>query len=367
MKIMHLLPALSSGGVEQVVLELCQGLTPRGVECVVVSAGGRMVPLIEQTGTKHFTCRLEKKTLRLIPEIFRLARLIREQKPDIVHVHSRIPGWVVHFAFKLLPTHQLPILISTFHGVYTVGSYSRIMTRGAAVIAVSHFIRGHILAHYDGVPAERIHVIPNSIDSSLYNHDFRPEKDWLETWQHEHPELLHQFVLCLPARITWWKGPELLADIVGRLRQHGIPAHALLVGETKKGKQKYRLHLEKLYRNAGVREHISFLGHRDDLREIMCVSDVVLSLSLEPESFGKTSLEALALGRPFAGFDHGGVGEQMERFLPEGRVPVGDSAAMANLLVKWYPSSPKPVVKVGSPYTREDMIQAHLNLYRSLL
>lgn len=366
MKIMHLLPALSSGGVEQVVLELCEGLTPRGVECVVVSAGGRMVPRIEQTGAKHFTCRLEKKSLRLIPEVFRLARLIREQKPDIVHIHSRIPGWVAHFAFKLLPKQQRPILVSTFHGVYTVGAYSRIMTRGAAVIAVSFFIREHILAHYKGVPAERICVIPNSIDSSLYNHDFLPEKAWLETWQNEHPELLHQFVLCLPARITRWKGQELLADIVKRLRQHGIPAHALLVGETKKGKQKYRLRLEKLYRDAGVREYISFLGHRDDLREIMCVSDVVLSLSLEPESFGKTSLEALALGRPFAGFDHGGVGEQMKRFLPEGRVPVGDSVAMANLLAQWYPSSPKPAVQVGSPYTREDMINAHLNLYRSL-
>ena len=55
MKIMHLLPSLSSGGVEQVVLELCQGLCAHGEECIVVSAGGGMVPAIEKTGARHIT------------------------------------------------------------------------------------------------------------------------------------------------------------------------------------------------------------------------------------------------------------------------------------------------------------------------
>ena len=93
---------------------------------------------------------------------------------------------------------------------------------------------------------------------------------------------------------------------------------------------------------------------------------VTLSLTLQPESFGKTTLEALALGRPVAGYEHGGVGEQLDVFLPDGRVPTKNTAAMADVLARWYKEKPKPKLPVPSPYRREDMIQAHLKLYREL-
>ncbi|MBQ8900748.1 MAG: glycosyltransferase family 4 protein, partial [Akkermansia sp.] len=107
-------------------------------------------------------------------------------------------------------------------------------------------------------------------------------------------------------------------------------------------------------------------GHRTDLRDVLCSCDVTLSLTLQPESFGKTTLEALALGRPVAGYEHGGVGEQLNVFLPEGRVPTKDTQAMAELLAHWYQQRPTPVLPVPAPYRREDMINAHLELYRSL-
>ena len=271
MKIMHLLPALSSGGVEQVVLELCEGLSSYGVECLVVSAGGRMVPQIEKTGARHFTHPLEKKRLRLLAEVFSLAKLFRAEQPDIVHVHSRIPGWVAYLAEKILPRTQRPVIVSSFHGVYSVNQYSRIMTRGAAVIAVSRFIRQHILTNYPATDPSLIHVIPNSIDTSSYYLGYRPDAKWIESWKRAFPELEGKFVLCLPARITFWKGQEMIAPIIRNLRDRGIPAHALIVGETKRGKERYRHKLEKLYADAGIDQHVSWLGHRNDLRDIMCI------------------------------------------------------------------------------------------------
>ena len=50
----------------------------------------------------------------------------------------------------------------------------------------------------------------------------------------------------------------------------------------------------------------------------------MLSLSAKPESFGRTVLEALSLGRPVVGYAHGGVGEILDRRYPAGRVPPGD-------------------------------------------
>lgn len=368
MKVMYILPALSSGGVEQVVLELCEGLCAvDGVSCDVVSAGGRMVPLLEATGATHHTLPLEKKNLRLVPAIFRLAGLIRRCKPDILHIHSRVPGWVAYFAEKRLPRNRRPVVVSSFHGVYTVGRYSRIMTRGAAIVAVSRFIRAHILEHYKKVDPQRIHVIPNSIDTEQFYPGYRPSPAWLHDWKDKHPELDGKYVLCLPGRITRWKGQTLLAELIGGLRARGVPAHALIVGETKKGKAHLHSELQALYEKCGMAEHVSWLGHRNDLRDIASVSDAVLSLSLAPESFGKTTLEALALARPVAGFDHGGVGEQLHQFYPEGCVPVGDVKAMIELLAGWYAQPPPGVRPVGSPFRREDMINSHLNLYHSLL
>lgn len=367
MKVMYLLPALSSGGVEQVVLELCQGISAQGVECIVVSAGGAMVEQIEAAGARHIRRAIEKKSLRLLPEVMRLRSLIIQEKPDILHVHSRIPAWVAYFTYKLLSSSARPALVSTFHGFHSVNAYSRIMTHGSAVIAVSKCMREHILQSYPGVPAERIHVIPNSVDMERCYPGFRPDAEWMQRWTSAHPELEGKYTICLPGRISRIKGSAHLIPILSSLLQRGIPAHALIVGETKKGKVKLRRKIEQAFNEAGLSEHVSWLGHRRDLREVLAVADVTLSLTLQPESFGKTTLEALALGRPVAGYEHGGVGEQLEQFLPEGKVAVADTDAMADKLAEWYHHPPQLKQAVGSPYRREDMIRAHLALYQSLL
>ncbi len=364
---MHLLPALSSGGVEQVVLELCEGLTSRGVESLVVSAGGRMVEQVQAVGAKHICRSIGKKNPRLLMEVWRVAQLIKRETPQIVHVHSRVPAWVLHFAYKLLPARQRPVLVSSFHGFHSVNAYSRIMTRGDAVVAVSQCMREHILQNYPSTPSERIYVIPNSVDTSLFFPNFRPSEEWLQRWRNEHPELMGRYVLCLPGRISHIKGQSHVAPLLSRLLSDGVPAHVLIIGETKRGKEKLAAELDAQLCAAGVQSHVSRLNHRNDLREIMAVSDAVLNLSLNPESFGKATLEALALGRPVVGYDHGGVGEQLRQFLPEGLVPAGNPQAAAERLACWYSNPPQLRGPVTSPYLREDMIRAHLDLYHSLL
>ena len=326
-----------------------------------------MVPLIEQAGARHIRLPLEKKGLQLIPAVFALARVIRREQPQILHAHSRIPAWVARLALKLLRAERRPVMVTTFHGFHSVSAYSGIMASGRVVIAVSRCMREHILTHYPHVPAERIRVIPNSVDTERNYPGFTPGADWLREWQQQYPELAGKYTLCLPGRITRIKGCAHLVPILTELHRRGVPAHAVIVGETKRGKEKLRRELESAFAEAGLTRHVTWTGHRSDLREVLAVCSVTLSLTLKPESFGKTVLEALALGRPVAGYEHGGVGEQLEQYLPEGKIPVGDTTAMAERLAAWYHTPPTHQRPVGAPYRRQDMIDSHLELYRTLI
>lgn len=366
MKVMHLLPSLSSGGVEQVVLELCQGLTERGIENVVISAGGAMVPAIEATGAKHFTRPIGKKSLFTLFQVGKLAKLIKEEQPDVLHLHSRVPAWVGLLASKRLPKQKRPRIVTTFHGFHSVNFYSGVMARGERVIAVSRCMKEHIIEKYPRTNADSIVVIPNSVDTGLNFPEYRPSDEWMTQWHDTYPELKGKFTVCLPGRITRIKGATHLPPIIKALKEQGIPAHAVIVGETKKGKEAIRQEIEQAFESAGLSNDVTWTGHRRDLRDVLCACDITLSLTLQPESFGKTTLEALALGRPVAGYEHGGVGEQLDVFLPEGKVPTGNPQAMADLLSKWYKQRPTPKLPVSAPYRREDMIQSHVDLYTEL-
>lgn len=366
MKIMHLLPSLSSGGVEQVVLELCQGLCAAGVENIVVSAGGPMVAAVEAAGARHITRPIGKKSLFTLMEVGKMAKLLRKERPDVLHMHSRVPAWVGYLAVKRLPKSERPAVVTSFHGFHSVNRYSAIMAAGDRTIAVSECMKQHIIDNYPKTPVDSIVVIPNSVDVLENYPEYKPTEEWYAKWKADYPELEGKYTLCLPGRITRLKGATHLPPILKDLQQRGIPAHAVIVGETKKGKEAFKEEVQQTFIDAGLADSVTWTGHRRDLRDVLCACDITLSLTLQPESFGKTTLDALALGRPVAGYEHGGVGEQLNVFLPEGKVPTGDTAAMANRLAEWYTLRPVPALPVPAPYRRADMIGAHLDLYREL-
>ncbi len=367
MNVMHLLPSLSSGGVEQVVLELCQGLGAAGVNCTVVSSGGAMVEAIEAAGARHLCRPIGKKRLSTLLQVRRMAALIREEKPDVLHLHSRVPAWVGYLACKYcLKPAERPAIVTSFHGFHSVNAYSGIMAKGDKVVAVSNCMKAHILECYPNTQEADISVIPNSVDTEQNHPGYTPDEAWWQQWRQDYPELAGKYTLCLPGRITRLKGATHLIPLLRELRGRGIPAHAVIVGETKKGKEAYRDELKQAFAGAGLADAVTWTGHRRDLRDVLVACDVTLSLTLQPESFGKTTLEALALGRPVAGYEHGGVGEQLNVFLPEGRVPTGDPHAMAERLAAWYTQRPSPRLPVPAPYRRADMIGAHLALYEKL-
>ncbi len=367
MRILHILPTLSSGGVEQVVVELCEGFNRSGDEVTVISSGGRMVPNVEATGARHIQLPVRKKTPYSLWAVISIVRLLKEQKFDIVHTHSIYPTWLMHLVMKFVPKAQRPVFVRTYHTFYSINPYSAIMSKGEAVISVSNAQAAYLLKTYPKLKKERLHIIPNSIDPKEFYYDYQPSEEWLQQWKADYPQFEGKYVICLPGRVARYKGGAHLVEIVDQLKKRGIPAHGIFVGETKARKVPFRKRLLKKISALGLDDSITWLGLRSDVREIFSTVDVVVSLSIKPETFGKTGMETLALGRPFAGYQHGGIGEQLEHVLPEGRCRDFDIDHMVEILESWYHRPVKPSRDIPDVYMRETMIQSHRDLYQKLI
>ena len=362
--ILQILPALESGGVERGTVEVAEALATAGHRSLVMSGGGRMVPDLERAGSEHFVWPIGQKSLRALGLVRPLRRFFQEQTVDVIDVRSRMPAWVVWWAWSGLPPHQRPRLVTSVHGFNSVNRYSEILTRGERVVAVSESLRSFLLEHYPKLDPDRVTVIHRGVDSDYYHPRFHPSSVWYADWLEAFPQLAGKFVLTLPGRITRLKGHHDALEVLRRLLDQGISAHLLLVGGTDPRKQGYRRGLIQKIEALGLSGDVTFAGQRSDLREIMAASDVVLSLSEKPESFGRTTLEALSLGRPVLGYDHGGVGEQLRQILPAGRVPPGDITAAVTRLRNWGEQAvPKPATH---DWSLGLMCQSTLALYEEL-
>jgi glycosyltransferase involved in cell wall biosynthesis len=365
MKVVQILPELNAGGVEGHVLELAGFLASQGHESIVISNGGNMVERLEQRGVQHVTMPVHRKSLRSLFQVHKVRKFLRDENPDFVHTHSRVPAWIARLALRGIPADKRPKFITTVHGFYSVNAYSAIMTRGDRVIAVSESVRGYIHRSYPKVDSKRIEVIPHGIDPTTYHPEFNPSADWLAQWKSEHPELTNKQLLLLPGRITRLKGHGDFFQLIKKLKQAGHPVCGLIAGNTHPKKQAYLLELQQQANDLGITNDIVFLGHRSDLRELMVVSHIVTALSQQPESFGLTVLEALSLGKPVIGYDCGGVGELLNALYPAGRVPPKDSDALSARVAEILrnPSYPSSI----GPFTQENMFTSTLSVYEELL
>jgi len=362
--VLQVLPALQSGGVERGTLEIASHLVAQGHRSLVMSAGGRMVSALEAAGSRHFTYPIGRKSLLTFLLIPKLRECWLREQVDIVHVRSRFPAWVVYLAWKGMPAAQRPRLVTTVHGYYRPGWYSRIMTCGERVIVISKTILAYAQHAYQ-VDPQKMQLIYRGVDTTQYRPGYQPDDGWKQDWFAEYPHTRGKRLLVLPARISRWKGATDFVDMLRIVCQQHPDVHALLVGEVAADKQAFAECLQQKIHAAGLAEHITLTGYRQDVKQIMAMASIVYSLSTEPEAFGRTTLEALSLGVPVIGYAHGGVAEQLAALLPEGAVPVGNVAEVAMLTLSWLAQA--PTVLPNTQFSLQVMQQRTLNVYQDVM
>ena len=359
--VLQTLPALETGGVERGTVEVAAELARRGHRSLVISGGGALAAELATNGTRHYNWPIGRKSPFTLLLAGRLRRFLREKKVDVLHARSRLPAWVSYLAWKNMPAEDRPLFITTVHGPYRVGRYSAVMSRGQRVIAVSRYIYDYILANYPGTDPGKISIIQRGVDPQRFPRGYSPGGDWLARWRSDHPQLQDKTLVTLPGRITRWKGHADFIDIIGILKQAGANIHGLIAGGADPRRRSFLKELKQSTVRRGLEHDITFLGTRSDLREVMCVSDIVLSLANVPEAFGRTALEALSLGRPVVAYDHGGVGEVLEELQAEGLVEPGNINAAA-AQIRAFIDAP-PAIADNRTFTLERMLDSTLALY----
>jgi glycosyltransferase involved in cell wall biosynthesis len=365
MKVLQVLPELQSGGVERGTLELGDHLVRTGHESLVVSHGGKLVNDLEQAGSRHIAMAVHRKSPLSLLVVRRFRELLKRERPDILHLRSRLPAWIAWLAWRRLPIRIRPRLVTTVHGFYSVNAYSRIMTCGERVVCVSNSIRDYVTQNYPETPQQRLTVIHRGIDPAEYFEGFSAEETWKREWYRAFPQTLGRRLLVIAGRLTSLKGQMDFIDLFHELNQREKNLHGLIVGGAHPKRLAYAASLREKVAQLGLEKAITFTDSRDDLREIFSLARLVFSLSRKPESFGRTVLEPLALGIPVVGFSDGGVGEIMREMFPEGIVERHDASSVLDKTLTLLANPLKPQRK--NPFLLERMLAETVALYESML
>ena len=365
-KVVQFVPNLESGGVERGTLEIAQALVDAGHESHVVSNGGRMVDELTRQGSTHHPWALHRKSPATLLKMAALRRWLENLQPDIVHVRSRMPAWVVWLAWRKMNPATRPRLVTTLHGLHSVSWYSKIMGKGERVIAVSKTAERYLLEHC-GVSQQNIRLIYRGTDPSAFPRGYEPGELWRQAWRAEFPQLSGKRLICLPGRLSRLKAHHHLITLLHRLKTAGVSDVAgLIVGGKDPAHQAYFDELQRQMAAAGVSNDIVFTGHRTDMREIYAMSSVVLAVSNKAESFGRTALEPLCIGTPVVGFDVGGVGEILTVMFPQGRVPNQDSEALFTAVASVLADKSATVAE-NTEFLLSNMCSQTLQTYAELL
>ena len=363
--VVQLLPALESGGVERSTLEIAEGLVRAGHRALVVSAGGRLLPALLQTGAEHFTLDIGRKSLLTLRHLPALKQLFADEQVDVVHARSRLPAWLGWKAVQGMAGATRPHFVTTVHGLNSPGWYSEVMTRGERVVCVSDTVREYVLQHYPRTDPDRLRVIPRGIDTAQFPRATQPDAAARSQVAALHPALAGQGpLLLLPGRGTRLKGHVDALRLLAALRAQGSAACLWLPGAREAGREAYIAEMENEALRLGIAGSVAFTAPTTRIAEAYAACDLVLQLSRKPEAFGRTVIEALSVGRPVLGWAHGGVGELLAGLQPAGAVPAFDEtrlAATAQALL----AQPPPALAT-MPYTLQAMQDATLALYQEL-
>jgi glycosyltransferase involved in cell wall biosynthesis len=290
------------------VLPLMRAIRAHGHEVVGICAEGRLLEEVRAEGFRIVPVPFARRLSPLAhAKSFRdLVRLLRTERPDIVHAHMPISGFLARLAARLA---GVPRVAYTCHG-FLFNQDGSLLRRGGSL--VMEWIGGRItdvfmtVSANEAADARRLRIfrdavaVGNGRDPAL----FRPDKSARAAIRTALGTAADRVVVVAVSRLVRDKGyPELAAAM------RELPEVELwVVGErliSDRGDD-----MAALLRGSGLGERLRMLGYRDDVAAVMAAADIFVLPSYF-EAMPMTVIEAMLVGLPVVASDVGGPREQI--------------------------------------------------------
>jgi len=313
-KVLQVIPRLGYGGAETGCYDLAHFLPEQECKSYIVTSGGELLKFVKKSKVKVFKLPVQSKNPFIIfLNAIVIFLIIIFYKINIVHARSRAPAWSCLLATKFSRRK----FVTTFHGTYNYSNkvkkfYNSVMVRSNLVIAGSNFIFSHINDNYGNFfqnNKRKLLVIFRGINTSYFNpQKVLPSK--IDKFSKQHNIDRNKFIILLPGRLTVWKGQkifiEAIKSITDQPNNHVI--EGIILGSDQ-GRNVYKKQLVGLVEQYRLNKIIKFIDHCDEMPVAYRIANIVVSTSVEPEAFGRISVEAQSMEIPIIASDIGGSTE----------------------------------------------------------
>lgn len=354
--ILQIVPRLDAGGAELATIEIAEAVARAGGRALVLSEGGRMAERLAAAGGELVPFpAASKNPMQLLANARTMTRIIEKESVDLVHARSRAPAWSAHAAVRRTGRP----LVTTYHGAYGERSalkrlYNSAMARADVVIANSHYTAELIRTRHGGL-ARRIVVIHRGVDAARFD-PVVVTADRMTALRAQWGAAPGQPIVLQAARLTGWKGHEVTIAATGLLARTRRLREALIVlaGDAQ-GRDAFRAQLLAQAEAEGVGAQVRLVGHMEDMPAAFACAHVAVIASTEPEAFGRTAVEAQAMGCPVIATDHGAPPETIRAAPGVGPgditgwlIPPGDSRALADAIAVALALEPERRLALGT-------------------
>jgi L-malate glycosyltransferase len=293
------------GGTGVQVLELLRGLSPRcHTQVCVLQAGGHLLQSVRELGHAPEAFPLHGSLVQANTglQVARLARWLRRQQVELVHVHDFYSTVLAVPACRLAGVKVLVGRLDLAHwqGPARRAVHARLTRLADHVVANAEAIRTQLLTE-EGLPPERVSVIPNGLDLSRFDARVAAGLQGPLPDLRGEPAVVHVANMSHPV-----KRQEDLLQALGVLQRQGTRLQALLVGDGAR-----RPGLERLSAQLGLQAQVHFLGHRRDVPALCALARFGVLCS-SAEGLSNAVMEGMAAGLPMVVTRVGGNPELVE-------------------------------------------------------
>ena len=313
LKVLQVIPKLGYGGAETGCYDIAHYLNENDCKSYIIASGGELTKFINKKKVKLIRLPVQSKNpIIMLFNAIVISLIIIFCNINIVHARSRAPAWSCFLATKITGRK----FVTTFHGTYNFNSkikklYNSVMVRSDLIIAGSNFIFSHINENYSEYlnTNKKFLVIFRGINTDYFDPSTTLEKDedsLFKSWELK----VGKKIILFPGRLTSWKGQEMFLDTINKVNiQLGHDAFIAVILGSDQGRELYKKKLIRLVEQYRLNNQVKFIEHCKNMPVAYKISNFVVSASIEPESFGRISVEAQSMQKPILASNIGGSKE----------------------------------------------------------